>query len=37
MAMVDPECWIVQEPYLDRAKRRREHSYQKIVIVGDEK
>jgi ABC-type transport system involved in multi-copper enzyme maturation permease subunit len=37
MAMVDPECWIVQEPYLDRAKRRREHSYQKIIIVGDEK
>ena len=29
--------WILQEPFLNKEKQRREHSYQKITIIGDEK
>ncbi|MEW6235156.1 MAG: hypothetical protein AB1656_07195 [Candidatus Omnitrophota bacterium] len=35
-AVVDPENWIVQEPYFNKEKRIRGHSERRIFIEGDE-
>ena len=36
-ATVDPQHWILQEPFLNKEKMRREHSFRKVIIEGDEK
>lgn len=36
-AAVDPEFWIVQEPFFDKTRNRRLHSEQRIYIEGAEK
>jgi hypothetical protein len=35
-AIVDPERWIVQEPYYDAERNRRTHSESRIYIEGDQ-
>jgi hypothetical protein len=35
-ASVDPENWVVQEPYLDQVRNRRIHSEQRVYIEGEE-
>lgn len=36
-AMIDPQNWVVQEPYLDENQKKRSHSFQKVQIRGDER
>ena len=36
-AVVDPENWLVQLPFLDKEKRNRSHSEARIYIEGDDR